>query len=127
MSDDLKSFMGFEDLFDCEKSFRVVGERGFRRQSRIESHVRLLRRGVALDSRRHSNSPCCAFVTSRGKHGEYVRHTYVQPHYVPVGRHEFDTIEIAIYNDAGKPMPFQYGKVGGHSTLSTQTWTITFI
>jgi hypothetical protein len=27
--------------------------------------------------------------------GEFVRHTYVQPHYVPVGRREFDSIEIA--------------------------------
>jgi hypothetical protein len=58
-----------------------------------------------------TKTPLLRVCNVAGKHGEYVRHTYVQPHYVPVGRHEFDTIEIAIYNDAGrKPMPFQYGK-----------------
>jgi hypothetical protein len=39
-----------------------------------------------------------------------VRHTYVQPHYVPVGRREFDSIEIAINNEFGKSMPFEYGE-----------------
>ena len=45
-----------------------------------------------------------------GKHGDVVRHSYDQPHYVPVGRREFDTIEIAINNELGEPMPFEYGK-----------------
>jgi hypothetical protein len=109
MSDDLKSFMGFEDLFDCEKSFRVVGERDF------DANRGLNLMYVYCDVASHSivgdtKTPLLRVCNVAGKHGEYVRHTYVQPHYVPVGRHEFDTIEIAIYNDAGKPMPFQYGK-----------------
>jgi hypothetical protein len=45
-----------------------------------------------------------------GKHGEFVRHTYVQPHYVPVGRREFDSIEITINNELGKLIPSEYGK-----------------
>jgi hypothetical protein len=45
-----------------------------------------------------------------GKHGDVDRHTYDQPHYVLVGRREFDTIEIAINNELGEPMPFQFGK-----------------
>jgi hypothetical protein len=57
-----------------------------------------------------TKTPLLRVCSVAGKHGEYVRHTYVQRHYVPVGRHKFDIIEIAIHNDAGKPTPFQHGK-----------------
>lgn len=57
-----------------------------------------------------TKTPLLRVCNVAGKHGEIVRHTYVQPHYVPVGRRDFDTIEIAINNELGKPMPFQYGK-----------------
>ena len=45
-----------------------------------------------------------------GRHGSVVRNTYKRPHYVPVGRREFDTIEIGINNELGKPMSFEFGK-----------------
>jgi hypothetical protein len=35
MSDDLKSFVGFEDLPDCEKSFDTVRKRDFEANSRL--------------------------------------------------------------------------------------------
>jgi hypothetical protein len=57
-----------------------------------------------------TKTPLLRACNVAGKHGEFVRHTYVQPHYVPVGRREFDSIEIAINNELGKPMPFEYGK-----------------
>jgi hypothetical protein len=59
---------------------------------------------------RDTKTPLLRVCNVPGKHWGYVRHAYVQPHNVPVGRHEFDTIEIAIYSDAGTPMPFLYGK-----------------
>lgn len=45
-----------------------------------------------------------------GRHGSVVRNTYKRPHYVPLGRREFDAIEIGINNELGKPMPFEFGK-----------------
>jgi hypothetical protein len=109
MSDDLQSIMGFEDILDCDKSFGAVGERDF------DANRGLNLMYVYCDMATHSivgdtKTLLLRVCTVAGKHGEYVRHTYAQPQYVPVGWHEFDTIEIAIYNDAGKPMPFQYGK-----------------
>jgi hypothetical protein len=67
-----------------------------------------------------------------GKHGEFVRHTYVQPHYVPVGRREFESIEIALNNEISKPMPLKYEKsaVTLHfrrkTHFSVKLWAITF-
>lgn len=57
-----------------------------------------------------TKTPLLRVCNVTGKQGEIVRHTYVQPHYVPVGRREFDSIEIAINNELGNPMPFEYGK-----------------
>jgi hypothetical protein len=45
-----------------------------------------------------------------GKHGEMVRTIYTHPHYVPVARREFDSIEININTEQGTPMPFTFGK-----------------
>lgn len=109
MSDDLQKLMGFEDLPLNEKSFGAIGQRDF------EANRGLNLMYVYCDVATHSivgdtKTPLLRVCNVTGKHGDFVRHTYVQPHYVPVGRHDFDAIEIAIYNDMGKPMPFQYGK-----------------
>jgi hypothetical protein len=96
-SDDLQSFMGFEDLPDCEKLFGAVGKRDFYANRGLNLMY------VYCDEATHSivgdtKTPLLRVCNVTSKHGEYVRHTYVQPHYVSVGRPEFDTIEIAIYN-----------------------------
>jgi hypothetical protein len=44
------------------------------------------------------------------EHGRTVRVVYNRPHYVPVGRREFETIEISMNSEVGKPMPFDFGK-----------------
>jgi hypothetical protein len=41
-----------------------------------------------------------------GKHGEIMRTIFTHQHYVPVGRREFEAIEININTEHGKPMPF---------------------
>jgi hypothetical protein len=108
MSEDLQRYMGF-GLRLREEIFRHDGRSGIRRKSRTEPHVRLLRRGVSHGRRRHKNTAARVWNVT-GKHGDVARYTYDQPHYVPVGRREFDTIEVAINNELGKPMSFEYGK-----------------
>ena len=111
MSEDLQRYMGF-DLQNI-----TVGPRSIGTQSRQSFDVN---RGLNLmyvycDIAAHTvvgdtKTPLLRVCNVAGKHGEIVRHTYVRPHYVPVGRREFDSIEIAINNELGKPMPFEYGK-----------------
>ncbi len=55
-------------------------------------------------------APLLAIVPTTGRFGQTVREVYTDPHYVPVQRKDFDTIEIAINNEEGKPMPFEFGK-----------------
>ncbi len=45
-----------------------------------------------------------------GERDRVVHVTYVRPHYVPVGRRDFDTVEIAINNELGEPMSFEFGE-----------------
>jgi hypothetical protein len=57
-----------------------------------------------------TKAPLLRVCSVNGKHGEIVRTIYTHPHYVPVGRREFDVIEININTELGKPMPFTFGK-----------------
>jgi len=110
MSDGLQRYLGFDLSVTPDASI-------VRRESRQSFDVN---RGLNLmyvycDIAAHTvvgdtKTPLLRVCNVAGKHGEIVRHTYIQPHYVPVGRREFDSIEIAINNELGKPMPFQYGK-----------------
>ncbi|CAK1593954.1 unnamed protein product [Parnassius mnemosyne] len=40
-------------------------------------------------------------------------HVFSQPHYLPVMRREFDTLEIVIRSSTGQKIPFQFGTVSG--------------
>jgi hypothetical protein len=57
-----------------------------------------------------TKTPLLRTCNATGKRSGFLHHTYVQPYYVPVGRREFDSIEISITNEFGRPMPFEYGK-----------------
>jgi hypothetical protein len=74
-----------------------------------------------------TKTPLLRVCNVAGKHGEFVRLVYAQPHYVPVGRREFNSIEIAINDELGKPMPFQYGKLVIVLHFRRRIWPITFI
>jgi hypothetical protein len=50
-------------------------------------------------------------VPITGKHGEAVVKYFHNVHYVDVMKKNFDTIEIDIRDDTGRPVPFEYGKV----------------
>ena len=45
-----------------------------------------------------------------GDDEEIVRTFFTHPHYVPVARTEFQTIEINISDELGRPIPFMHGK-----------------
>lgn len=57
-----------------------------------------------------AKTPLLRVCNVAGRHGEIVRNIYERPHYVPIGRREFDTIEININNERGEPVPFEFGK-----------------
>jgi len=58
----------------------------------------------------HTEAPLLRVCNTIGSYGDMVRHIFTHPHYVPVSRCDFETIEININNEHGKPMPFQFGK-----------------
>jgi hypothetical protein len=113
MSEDLQRCMGFglkTLAFASERqSFGTMADRAF------DANRGLNLMYVYYDVASHTvvgdtKTPLLRVCNVTGKHGDVARHTYDQPHYVPVGRREFDTIEVAINNELGKPMPFEYGK-----------------
>jgi hypothetical protein len=57
-----------------------------------------------------ARAPLLRVCNVSGEHGRAVHVVYVRPHYVPMGRLEFDTVKISINNEAGRPMPFEFGK-----------------
>jgi hypothetical protein len=113
MSEDLQRYLGFElktlSFAVDKQSYGMMAERAF------DANRGLHLIYVYCDAAAHAivgdtKTPLLRVCNVAGKHGDVVRHTYDQPHYAPVGRREFDTIEIAINNEIGKPMPFEYGK-----------------
>jgi hypothetical protein len=56
-----------------------------------------------------ARTPLLRVCNVSSEHGRTVRFVYDRPHYVPLERREFDTIEIFIHNEDGKPMPFEFG------------------
>jgi len=54
--------------------------------------------------------PLLRVVDTQGTYGQMVSATFTHPHYVPLARSDFETIEINISNELGKPVPFEFGK-----------------
>jgi hypothetical protein len=50
-------------------------------------------------------------VPNNLRYGDTINHNYIQPHYVPVSRNNFDNIEIDIRSDTGDAIHFLTGKV----------------
>jgi hypothetical protein len=57
-----------------------------------------------------ARSPLLQICNVSGEHGGTAHVVYDRPHYVPVRRREFVTVKISINNEAGRPMPFEFGK-----------------
>lgn len=60
----------------------------------------------------HTEAPLLRIVDSgEEKQGSLVRRHYQSPIYLPVQKKNFDSIEIDLRTDRGKPVPFQRGQV----------------
>jgi hypothetical protein len=111
MSEDLQRYMRFDlnTILLDPVSFGTMAKQAFD----VNRGLNLLY--VYCDIAMHTlvgntKTPLLRTCNVTGKHGEFVRHTYVQPHYLTVGRREFHSVDIAINNELGKPMPFEYGR-----------------
>ena len=56
-------------------------------------------------------APLLRVVDAAGNFGDLIHRLYKTPQYVPVSRKEFNTVEIDIRDDTGRPVPFEFGKV----------------
>ena len=55
-------------------------------------------------------TPLLRVCNTAGNDGEIVRTIFTHPHYVPVARTDFQTIEINLSDELGRPIPFMHGK-----------------
>ena len=55
-------------------------------------------------------TPLLRVCNTSGNDGEIVRTIFTHPHFVPVSRTEFQTIEINISDEIGRPIPFTHGQ-----------------
>ena len=55
--------------------------------------------------------PVLHTVTVKGEHGSYVSRDFERPHYVPLNKKVFDTININMKDEAGELVAFQHSKV----------------
>lgn len=49
-------------------------------------------------------------VAVTGEFGEIIDSVFVSPHYVPVLKKQFSTVDISIKTDRNRPIAFQFGK-----------------
>ena len=57
-----------------------------------------------------SLSPLLRIAKVEGSHGDLISQSFNNPHYIPIGKRSFDTVEIDIRDDTGRKIPFQSGK-----------------
>jgi hypothetical protein len=57
-----------------------------------------------------SKVPLLRVCYTEGEYGDMVRTIFTHPQYVSVAVSEFETVEININNELGKPVPFEFGK-----------------
>jgi len=55
--------------------------------------------------------PLLRIVPIRGKNGDMITKTYENVHYHPIQQKHFDTVEMDIRDDTGRPVSFERGKV----------------
>ncbi|GFW82129.1 uncharacterized transposon-derived protein F54H12.3 [Trichonephila clavipes] len=59
----------------------------------------------------HTQAPLLKIIKVEGKDGEIVNAHYTRPHYVPVIRQQFQTIEMILRLHSGDLVPFERGRV----------------
>ena len=55
-------------------------------------------------------APRLRVVDAAGNFGDLIHRLYTTPQYAPVSMKEFNTVEIDIRDDTGRPVPFEFGK-----------------
>jgi hypothetical protein len=108
LSWELMEFLGFHEKVIAKKEVDLVGSNGFdvnRGLNLMYVYCDIASHSVVGDVRASLLRVC----NVSGKHGRVVHVTYERPHYVPVGRREFDTVGITINNELGESMPFEFG------------------
>jgi hypothetical protein len=109
LSRELTRFMGFREALVPSGKVDVTGHVVF--DANRKTNLIYVYCGVAADcSVGGASAPLLRVCNVSGEHGRAVHVVFVRPHYVPVGRREFDTIKISINNEAGSPMPFEFDK-----------------
>ncbi|HSN23965.1 MAG TPA: hypothetical protein VLS45_07330 [Methylomicrobium sp.] len=109
LSPELKRFLGFDGDWSVTKEPNRIADRVFELNggvSLIYVYCDIAGYTIVGDTK----APLLRVCNVKGKHGDIVRITYDQPHYVPLSRRDFDTVEIHINNELGQPMPFEFGK-----------------
>ena len=56
-------------------------------------------------------APLLRVVDAAGKFGDLIHRLYTTPRYVPVSKKEFNTLEIDMKYDIGRPVSFQFDNV----------------
>ena len=108
MSEDLAAYLGFDNpgpygsgSYLADHAFDLRGNvRMFYVYSDIVSYSPVGEKRV----------PLLRVCETQGVFGKMISTTFTHPHYVPLARSSFETIEININNELGKPMPFEFGK-----------------
>ena len=101
-------FLGFRESLIAKKEADLIGVNAFdvnRGLNLMYVYCDVAAHGAVGDA----TAPLLRVCNVSGQHGRFVHVTYDRPYYVPVGRREFDAIEIAINNERGDPMPFEFG------------------
>ena len=58
-----------------------------------------------------TQAPLLRVVDASGAIGEHIHRNYNPPRYLPICKSNFDSIEIDIRTDEGKPVPFESGRL----------------
>ena len=54
--------------------------------------------------------PLLRIVPTEGEHGQIINKTFHTPHYLPLLKKQFNSIEISIKDDRNRHVPFEFGK-----------------
>jgi hypothetical protein len=109
LSRELVRFMSFRETLVPYGKVDVTGPAAFDVNRKM--NLMYVYCNVATDSAiGDARAPLLRVCNVSGEHGRIVHIVYDRPHYMPMGRREFDTVKISINNEAGRPMPFKFSK-----------------
>lgn len=58
-----------------------------------------------------TQAPLLRIIDVEGKHGSTIHKIFDRPRYVPIQKLQFDSLELDLRDDFGKPIPFESGKL----------------